>query len=95
MGAGDGVMLEAGTATQEIDGTRVTLTMAPWPPETLTETTLTVAVQQGEQAVTGLQPALDLTMPGIHGGGMGWGMMGNGWRHANGSYGMVFTFTTA
>ena len=35
------------------------------------------------------------TMPGMHGGGMGWGMMGNGWRHANGSYGMVFTFTTA
>ena len=35
------------------------------------------------------------TMPGIHGGGMGWGMMGNGWRHANGSYGMTFTFTTA
>jgi hypothetical protein len=28
-------------------------------------------------------------------GGMGWGMMGNGWRNANGSYGMVFTFTTA
>jgi hypothetical protein len=28
-------------------------------------------------------------------GGMGWGMMGNGWRNTNGSYGMVFTFTTA
>lgn len=28
-------------------------------------------------------------------GGMAWGMMGNGWRHANGSYGMVFAFTTA
>jgi hypothetical protein len=26
---------------------------------------------------------------------MGWGMMGNGWRNTNGSYGMVFTFTTA
>ena len=26
--------------------------------------------------------------------GMGWGMMGSGWRNANGSYGMVFTFTT-
>ena len=33
-------------------------------------------------------------MTGTH-GGMGWGMMGNGWRNANGSYGMVFTFTTA
>jgi Bacterial Ig-like domain len=33
-------------------------------------------------------------MSGTH-GGMGWGMMGSGWRNANGSYGMVFTFTTA
>ncbi len=33
-------------------------------------------------------------MTGSH-GGMGWGSMGNGWRNANGSYGMVFTFTTA
>ena len=33
-------------------------------------------------------------MTGTH-GGMGWGMMGGGWRNANGSYGMVFTFTTA
>lgn len=65
MAAGDGLMLDAGTATQEIDGTQITLTMAPWPPQTLTETTLTVNVQQGDQAVTGLQPALDLTMPGM------------------------------
>ena len=28
-------------------------------------------------------------MTGTH-GGMGWGMMGSGWRNANGSYGMVF-----
>jgi len=33
-------------------------------------------------------------MTGSH-GGMGWGMMGSGWRNANGSYGMMFTFTTA
>jgi hypothetical protein len=33
-------------------------------------------------------------MTGTH-GGMGWGMMGNGWRNANGSYGMMFSFTTA
>jgi Bacterial Ig-like domain len=33
-------------------------------------------------------------MSGTH-AGMGWGMMGSGWRNANGSYGMVFTFTTA
>jgi hypothetical protein len=32
-------------------------------------------------------------MSGSH-GGMGWGMMGGSWRNANGSYGMVFTFTT-
>jgi hypothetical protein len=32
-------------------------------------------------------------MTGTH-GGMGWGMMGSGWRNANGSYGMVFPFTT-
>ena len=28
-------------------------------------------------------------------GGMGWGMMTSGWRGTNGSYGMVFAFTTA
>jgi len=33
-------------------------------------------------------------MTGTH-GGMAWGMMGNGWQNANGSYGMVFSFTTA
>jgi hypothetical protein len=33
-------------------------------------------------------------LTGTH-GGMGWGMMGSGWRNANGSYGMAFTFTTA
>lgn len=39
--------------------------------------------------------------PGPFGPGMGGGMMGDstmmgsGWRHANGTYGMVFTFTTA
>lgn len=33
-------------------------------------------------------------MSGMHNGGS-WGMMGSGWRHANGSFGMLFTFTTA
>lgn len=33
-------------------------------------------------------------MTGSH-GGMAWDMMGSGWRNANGSYGMVFTFMTA
>jgi hypothetical protein len=33
---------------------------------------------------------------GMMGGGMmGGDMMGSGWRHPNGTYGMVFTFTTA
>ena len=33
-------------------------------------------------------------MSGSH-GGMAWGMMGGGWQHCNGAYGMAFTFTTA
>lgn len=35
--------------------------------------------------------------PEMMGGGMmgGGSMMGSGWRHPNGTYGMVFTFTTA
>ena len=33
-------------------------------------------------------------MSGSH-GGMAWGMMGGGWQHSNGAYGMAFTFTTA
>ena len=28
-------------------------------------------------------------------GGMGPGMMGSGWQAANGTYGMIFTFTTS
>jgi hypothetical protein len=27
--------------------------------------------------------------------GGSYGMMGSGWQHANGTYGMVFSFTTA
>jgi hypothetical protein len=34
-------------------------------------------------------------MMGASHAGMGWGMMGGGWRHPDGPYGMVFTFTTA
>jgi hypothetical protein len=33
-------------------------------------------------------------MTGSH-GGASWGMMGGDWRNTNGSYGMVFSFTTA
>jgi hypothetical protein len=32
---------------------------------------------------------------GAHHGGHPWGGLGPGWQHANGSYGMAFTFTTA
>lgn len=65
MAQGEGVMLAAGTGTQTVDGTQVTLTMAPWPPKTLTETSFTVTVQQNQQPVTGLKPVLDLTMPAM------------------------------
>lgn len=34
-------------------------------------------------------------MMGTSHGGASWGMMGTGWRNANGSYGMGFSFTTA
>ncbi|HET7295290.1 MAG TPA: Ig-like domain-containing protein [Vicinamibacteria bacterium] len=34
-------------------------------------------------------------MMGASHGGHPWGTMGPGWRNANGSYGMAFTFTTA
>lgn len=44
--------------------------------------------------VMGGQWVLGAMMGGVHAGGS-WGMMGANWRHANGSYGMVFSFTTA
>ena len=34
-------------------------------------------------------------MMGTGHAGTAWGMMGGGWRHSNGAYGMAFTFTTA
>ncbi len=44
----------------------------------------------------GGQWATQQMMGGGGGGGMmGGGMMGTGWRHPNGTYGMVFTFATA
>jgi hypothetical protein len=33
-------------------------------------------------------------MMGAGHGGTAWGMMGAGWHHSNGAYGMAFTFTT-
>lgn len=64
-GASEGALLTTGAATQVVDGTQVTLTVAPWPPATLIETSLTVTVRQGDRAVTGRRPVLDLTMPGM------------------------------
>jgi hypothetical protein len=34
-------------------------------------------------------------MMGAGHGGTAWGMMGAGWQHSNGAYGMAFAFTTA
>jgi hypothetical protein len=45
-------------------------------------------------AMMGGQWIMGGMMTGTH-TGMQWGMMGTGWRHTNGSYGMAFTFTTA
>jgi len=53
-----------------------------------------VAVDYTNGLAMGGQWIMGGMMSGTH-AGMGWGMMGSGWRNANGSYGMVFTFTTA
>jgi Bacterial Ig-like domain len=45
----------------------------------------------GGQWITGGMGGM---MAGSHAGGP-WGMMSPGWRNANGSYGMAFSFTTA
>jgi Big-like domain-containing protein len=85
---------------------RTTLTCAPQSP--LSPHTTYVA-HVGGGLMTQAGQALDYAQYGpmmggqwIMGGMMGgshagspWGMMGSGWRNANGSYGMVFTFTTA
>jgi hypothetical protein len=52
-------------------------------------------VDYSEGQAIGGQWIMGGMMIGSHGGGMGWGMMGGDWRGANGSYGMMFTFTTA
>lgn len=50
----------------------------------------------GGQNVTTTMMGGATTGGGIMGGGaMGSGMMGSGWQMANGSYGMIFSFTTA
>ncbi len=51
-------------------------------------------IDYGAALAVGGQWIMGGMMTGSH-GGMGWGMMTGDWRNANGSYGMVFTFTTA
>jgi len=86
------------------DRTTLTCTLrGPLSPRT------TYVVHVGGGMMTQAGQVLDYTQYGpmmggqwIMGGMMGgshagspWGMMGSGWRNANGSYGMAFTFTTA
>ena len=66
-----------------------------------------VHVGGGMTDVNGQFIDMDMYGPGfggqwVQGGMMGpghagtpWGMMGGGWHHSNGAYGMAFTFTTA
>jgi hypothetical protein len=89
-----------------VDRTRLTFTPAqPLRPATR------YTIHLGGGLCDARQRAVDLTRHGLHLGGqwatgatMGYGggmtngsppHLGDGWRHANGSYGMVFTFTTA
>lgn len=87
-------------------GDRTVLTCTPATP---LQPSTTYAIHMGGGMMSAGGAAVDYTTygPGMGGqwimggmmtsthGGMGWGMMSNGWRNANGSYGMVFTFTTA
>ncbi len=87
-------------------GDRTLLTCTPASP-LASQTTYAIHLGGGMMSAGGV--AVDYTTygPGMGGqwimggmmtsthGGMGWGMMGSGWRNGNGSYGMVFTFTTA
>jgi hypothetical protein len=85
---------------------RTTLTCTPGAP-LLPRTTYAVHIGGGMMDASGRPASFDAYGPMMggqwivggmmtdnHGGGS-WSMMGPGWRHTNGSYGMVFTFTTA
>ena len=55
-----------------------------------------IAQHDGQWATAAMMGHGPGTGPGMDGGMMGdSSTMGPGWRHANGSYGMAFTFTTA
>jgi len=87
-------------------GGRMTLTCTPQAPLSPRTTyvvhigggMMTQAGQQLDYAQYGPMMGGQWIMGGMMGGshaGSPWGMMGPGWRNANGSYGMAFTFTTA
>ncbi len=79
---------------------RTTLTCTPHAP-LARHTLYTIHMGAGMMDATGHPLDLDdmpmmggqWIVPGMMGGGMGW-MMGPGWQGANGSYGVIFTFTT-
>jgi len=87
-------------------GDRTTLTCTPAAP-LQSRSSYTIHMGGGITDASGHPPGFDAYGPVMGGrwvmggmmnvthGGMGWGMIGTQWRHANGSYGMVFTFTTA
>jgi len=85
---------------------RTLLTCSPGSP-LASRTTYAIHLGGGMMSVGGAAIDYATYGPGIGGqwimggatmgshGGMGWGTMGSGWRHANGSYGIALTFTTA
>jgi hypothetical protein len=85
---------------------RTTLTCVPNGP-LAPRTTYVLHVGGGMMTVSGQPIDYGTHGPGMGGlwvtggmmgpahGGHTWGMMGPGWRHSNGSYGMEFSFTTA
>lgn len=96
----------AGTWTWSTDGTRLTFTPAsPLKPRTTYTIHIggrmrdadghPVGFTEHGQHMGGQWATSQMMM--THGGMMqGWsGHMGSGWQHANGTYGMVFPFTTA
>lgn len=103
--------LHAGAATGPVvagtwawSGDRTTLTFSPAQPLE-SQTQYTLHLGGGMRATDGgfvdYGPCLGqyggqwVTQQMMGGGMMGGGMLGSGWRHPNGTFGMVFGFTTA
>lgn len=94
------------TATWSADRTTLTLTpQAPLKGATKYLVHLSPSLQDAAGHQINLSPGAMMGGQSVSGGMMGatsmmngqWGpgMMGNGWQAANGTYGMIFTFTTA